>query len=107
MLETEVVDGEHAHAERDLGADGVERGVEGFFGDGELGQADGYDAVFAPDEKGEWLFEGDDFEGAGVGHVVVGDERFDGWIDEHLELRELRLQAELDEGSVFGFCGER
>ena len=43
LVEAEVVDAEHAHAEADLGADRVELRVEGLLGDAELGDPHRHD----------------------------------------------------------------
>ena len=51
VVEAEIVDAQHAHAEADLRADRVERRVERFFGDAEVGDAHRHDAVLAPDEQ--------------------------------------------------------
>ncbi len=103
MREAKVVDVEDAHAEADLGTDGIECGIEGFFRDGKFCEADWYDTALAPDEQSQSLFKGDHFEGAAIGEVVVGDQSLDSGIDEHLKLGELGLEAELGgDGEIFG-----
>ena len=95
MGEAEIVDAQHAHAEAHLGADGIQLRIERFFGDREVGQPHRHHAALAPDEQRQRLLQRNDLQRARVGHVVVGDQRLDGRIDEHLELRQLRMQAEL------------
>src|ERR1035437_654079 len=72
MLEAEIIDAEHAHPQADFGADRIELRIEGFFRNGKLGEPHRDHAALAPDKQGERLFKGDDFEGPGIGHAVVG-----------------------------------
>ena len=69
--------------------------VEGFFGDGEVGEPHRDHAALAPDEQRQRLLQRNDFQRAGVGHAVIGQQRLDRGIDQHLQLRQLRMQAEL------------
>ena len=85
----------HSHAQAHLGADRVERSVECLFRDGKIRQADRHNAALAPDKERKRLLERNNLERAGVRHIVVGEQRFNGRIDEHLQLRQLRMQAVL------------
>src|SRR5215467_920955 len=62
MLEANVVDVQHAHAEAHLGANGIEVGIERFFRDGKVGDAHGNHAALAPYEERERLLQRNDFE---------------------------------------------
>ena len=53
VVGAEVVHGQDAHTQAHFGPERVQRRVERFFGDAELGQAHGQDAVLAPDEEGQ------------------------------------------------------
>ena len=81
--------------EADLGADRIQVGIEGLFGDRKVGQPHRHDAAAAPDKQRERLLQRNDFQRAGVGHGVVGQQRLDGRIDQHLQLRQLRMQPVL------------
>src|SRR5262245_12846553 len=53
MIEADVIYGQHAHTEADLCADRVERRVERFLGDGEVGEAHRQDPRSAENEERE------------------------------------------------------
>src|SRR5262249_58461415 len=71
VVEAEVVRREHAHAQAHLGADRIERGVEGFFGDAEVGDADRERARLAPDEQGERRLDRRDLDRAALRQRVA------------------------------------
>ena len=64
VREAEVVDAQHAQAEAHLRADRVERRVERFLGDAEVGDAHRHDAALAPDEERERRLHRRDLERA-------------------------------------------
>ena len=96
VLEAQVVHAENAHSEADFGLNRIEINIKGFLRDGELGEPHGHHPAFAPDEKSERVFKGDDFECAGIRQAVVRQKSFDGGVDQHFELRQLRMDAVLD-----------
>src|SRR6202008_197923 len=70
----DVIYVQNPHAEADLGANGIQIGIEGLFGDGEIRQPHGNDTALAPDEQCQCLLQRNDLQRAGVGHVVVGEQ---------------------------------
>ncbi|MNQ63202.1 hypothetical protein D3C85_775760 [compost metagenome] len=93
VAEAQVAHMQHAHAQRHLGADGIQTRVEGFFGDREIGHAHRHHALAAPDEQAQRRDGGRDLQRAKVGHLVVADERRAVGIDDGLERRELGVNA--------------
>src|SRR5664280_1566190 len=63
-LEADVVDVEHPHAQRDLGANRIQLRVECFLSDIQVGDANWCDACLAPDEEGEVRLHGKNLDGA-------------------------------------------
>src|SRR5260370_30281323 len=64
VVEIEVVDREHTHPQTDLRTDRIERRIEGFLGDTELGQTHRNNAIGAPDKQCKRGQYGYDLEGA-------------------------------------------
>src|SRR5438034_8686063 len=50
VVKAEIGDAKHAHSQAHLRANRIERRIESFFGDAEIGDAHRHDARFAPDE---------------------------------------------------------
>src|SRR5271163_2240149 len=71
VAEIQVIDGQYPHAETHFRADGIECGIERFFGDAEVRDAYGHDAIGAPDEQRVRREHGHDLESALLRQVVV------------------------------------
>lgn len=76
----EVIVAEHAQTEGDFGADGVEVNIVGFFGDAEVGDANGENSVFAPDKHGHGGLGWGDLDSAKFHEDLVGDDQATGGI---------------------------
>ena len=79
-----------------LRADRVQRDVERLLGDREVGDAHRHDALLAPDEERQRRLERQHLEHARAGERVVRLQVVGARVDERLERRELRVDAELD-----------
>ena len=75
--------------------------IERFLGDVEISDADRSDARRAPYEQGEVRLHRKNLDGPEEGQRLIGDERLAGGIDQQLQGRELRLDAE---GERRGIC---
>jgi len=90
----QVVIAQYAQAQVDLSADGVEVHVVGFLGDAEAAQAHRQHPFGSPDEQGEGSFRGNDLDRAGRQQRHVGDDQGTLGVDQHLQGRELRIDAQ-------------
>ena len=75
---------------------GLSAGVERLLGHGEVGDANGDDALLAPDEERQRRLQREDLEHARPRERVVRLERVRARMDEALERRQLRVDAESD-----------
>ena len=96
----EVVGGEHAQPEAHLGANGIERDVERLLGDRELGHAHRHDAAATPDEENERRHGRQDLERARGRLRGNRKQLAAGRVDQRLEHRELRRDAEIHRSGV-------
>src|SRR5580658_22689 len=91
-VETEIVDVQNPKTKAYFGPDRIQVRVECLLRDGEVGDPHRDHTTAAPYEKCERLLQRNNFQSAAIRQVIVGGKRFDGWVDQHFELRQLRME---------------